>query len=58
MRATRHGRAAFAFIFVTVLINMLALGISIPVLPGLIVALLVARTSVAALPPAAAAEVE
>ena len=35
--AAGHGRAAFAFIFVTVLIDMLALGIVIPVLPGLIV---------------------
>jgi DHA1 family tetracycline resistance protein-like MFS transporter len=30
-------RAAFAFIFVTVLLDMLALGIIVPVLPGLIV---------------------
>jgi MFS transporter, DHA1 family, tetracycline resistance protein len=40
MRATaaaRHGRAAFAFIFVTVLIDMRAFGIIIPVRPGLIV---------------------
>lgn len=33
----RHGRAAFAFIFVTVLLDMLALGIIIPVLPKLII---------------------
>jgi len=33
----RPGRAAFAFIFVTVLIDMMALGIIIPVLPRLIV---------------------
>jgi DHA1 family tetracycline resistance protein-like MFS transporter len=33
----RPGRAAFAFIFVTVVIDMLALGIVIPVLPHLIV---------------------
>jgi MFS transporter, DHA1 family, tetracycline resistance protein len=33
----RAGRAAFAFIFVTVVIDMLALGIIIPVLPRLIV---------------------
>jgi DHA1 family tetracycline resistance protein-like MFS transporter len=32
-----HGRAAFAFVFVTVVIDMLALGIIIPVLPNLIV---------------------
>src|ERR1044071_9170957 len=30
-------RAAFAFIFITVLLDMLALGIIIPVLPGLVV---------------------
>jgi DHA1 family tetracycline resistance protein-like MFS transporter len=35
--ASSHGRAAFAFIFVTVVIDMVALGIMIPVLPGLIV---------------------
>src|ERR1700722_16859881 len=33
----RHGRAAFAFIFVTVALDMVALGIIIPVLPRLIV---------------------
>jgi DHA1 family tetracycline resistance protein-like MFS transporter len=33
----RHGRAAFAFIFVTVLLDMLALGIIVPVLPKLII---------------------
>ncbi|HEY2819959.1 MAG TPA: TCR/Tet family MFS transporter [Candidatus Acidoferrum sp.] len=32
-----HGRAAFAFIFVTVALDMVALGIIIPVLPRLIV---------------------
>jgi MFS transporter, DHA1 family, tetracycline resistance protein len=32
-----HGRAAFAFIFVTVLLDMLALGIIVPVLPKLII---------------------
>jgi MFS transporter, DHA1 family, tetracycline resistance protein len=32
-----HGRAAFAFIFVTVLLDMLALGIIVPVLPRLVV---------------------
>ncbi len=32
-----HGRAAFAFIFVTVLLDMLAIGIIIPVLPKLII---------------------
>ena len=37
--AGRHGRAAFAFIFTTVVIDMLALGIIIPVLPRLIVEL-------------------
>ena len=31
------GRAAFVFIFITVLLDMLALGIIIPVLPGLVV---------------------
>src|SRR5262245_42295838 len=36
-RWRRHGRAAFAFIFVTVLLDMLALGIVVPVLPGLVV---------------------
>src|SRR5947209_3612483 len=35
--ASRHGRAAFAFIFVTVLLDMLAIGIIVPVLPKLIV---------------------
>jgi DHA1 family tetracycline resistance protein-like MFS transporter len=35
----RHGRAAFAFIFVTVLLDMLALGIIVPVLPALVVSL-------------------
>jgi len=34
-----HGRAAFAFIFVTVLLDMIALGIIVPVLPRLIVQL-------------------
>jgi MFS transporter, DHA1 family, tetracycline resistance protein len=34
---TPHGRAAFAFIFVTVLLDMLALGIIVPVLPKLII---------------------
>lgn len=33
----RHGRAAFAFIFVTVLLDMLALGVIVPVLPKLII---------------------
>lgn len=33
----RHGRAAFAFIFITVALDMVALGIIIPVLPRLIV---------------------
>lgn len=33
----RHGRAAFIFIFVTVLLDMLALGVIVPVLPKLIV---------------------
>src|SRR5262252_6093179 len=32
------GRAAFAFVFVTVLLDMLALGIIVPVLPGLVAA--------------------
>lgn len=32
-----HGRAAFAFIFVTVLLDMLALGVIVPVLPKLII---------------------
>ncbi|MGC4084670.1 MAG: TCR/Tet family MFS transporter [Vicinamibacterales bacterium] len=32
----RHGRAAFAFIFVTVVIDMLALGVLVPVLPRLV----------------------
>jgi len=35
--SSRHGRAAFAFIYVTVLLDMLALGIVVPVLPKLIV---------------------
>src|SRR3989441_4190493 len=34
-----RGRAAFAFIFITVLLDMLAFGMIIPVLPGLIVKL-------------------
>jgi DHA1 family tetracycline resistance protein-like MFS transporter len=33
----QHGRAAFAFIFVTVMLDMLALGIIVPVLPKLII---------------------
>ena len=33
----KHGRAAFAFVFVTVLLDMLALGIIVPVLPKLII---------------------
>lgn len=33
----RHGRAAFVFIFITVLLDMLALGVIVPVLPKLIV---------------------
>ena len=36
-QAAPAGRAAFAFIFITVLLDMLALGIIIPVLPGLVV---------------------
>jgi DHA1 family tetracycline resistance protein-like MFS transporter len=36
---SRPRTAAFAFIFITVLLDMLALGIIIPVLPGLIVAM-------------------
>ena len=32
-----HSRAAFAFIFVTVLLDMLALGVIVPVLPSLVV---------------------
>ncbi len=32
----KHGRAAFAFVFVTVALDMLALGVMIPVLPELI----------------------
>src|SRR6478609_5993782 len=34
---TPPGRAAFAFIFITILLDMLALGIIIPVLPSLVV---------------------
>jgi len=34
---TGHGRAAFTFIFITVALDMVALGIIIPVLPRLIV---------------------
>ena len=36
-RKPAPGRAAFAFIFITVLLDMLALGIIIPVLPSLVV---------------------
>src|ERR1044072_3936544 len=36
-QAGQPSRAAFAFIFITVLLDMLALGIIVPVLPGLIV---------------------
>ena len=32
--AAQPGRAAFAFIFITVLLDMMAIGIVIPVLPG------------------------
>jgi DHA1 family tetracycline resistance protein-like MFS transporter len=35
----KHGRAAFAFVFVTVALDMLALGVMIPVLPELILQL-------------------
>src|SRR5579862_6020491 len=34
--ALTHGRAAFVFIFVTVLLDMLALGVIVPVLPALV----------------------
>jgi MFS transporter, DHA1 family, tetracycline resistance protein len=34
---TKHGRAAFTFIFITVLLDMLALGVIVPVLPKLII---------------------
>ena len=34
---SQPGRAAFAFIFITILLDMLSLGIIIPVLPGLVV---------------------
>src|SRR6185369_10330219 len=34
--ATPPGRAAFGFIFITVLLDMLALGIIVPVLPRLV----------------------
>src|SRR5215469_5341726 len=37
LRAPQHGRAAFIFIFITVLLDMLALGVIVPVLPKLIV---------------------
>jgi DHA1 family tetracycline resistance protein-like MFS transporter len=37
--ADGHGRAAFVFIFVTVLLDMLALGVIVPVLPSLVVSL-------------------
>jgi MFS transporter, DHA1 family, tetracycline resistance protein len=35
-QAQTHGRAAFAFIFITVLLDMLAIGVVIPVLPTLV----------------------
>jgi len=35
--SARQARAAFVFIFITVLLDMLALGIIVPVLPGLVV---------------------
>ena len=35
--SSRHGRAAFVFIFLTVCLDMLALGIIVPVLPKLVV---------------------
>ncbi len=35
--APAHGRAAFVFIFITVLLDMLALGIIVPILPALVV---------------------
>ena len=46
--AVRPGRAAFTFIFVTVVIDMLALGIVIPVLPSLILEFRGGNTSSAA----------
>lgn len=45
---TAPGRAAFAFVFVTVAIDMLALGVVIPVLPGLLVELRSGNASQAA----------
>jgi DHA1 family tetracycline resistance protein-like MFS transporter len=37
LTVTAPSRAAFVFIFITVLLDMLALGIIVPVLPGLVV---------------------
>jgi DHA1 family tetracycline resistance protein-like MFS transporter len=36
-REQRRLRAAFAFIFITVLLDMLALGVVVPILPKLII---------------------
>jgi DHA1 family tetracycline resistance protein-like MFS transporter len=42
------GRAAFAFVFITVLLDMIAIGIIVPVLPGLIVGFMKGDTAGAA----------
>src|SRR3954469_12196062 len=42
------GRAAFAFVFITVLLAMIAIGIIVPVLPGLIVGFMKGDTAGAA----------
>lgn len=46
--APGHGRAAFAFIFVTVLLDMLALGVIMPVLPKLVESFVGHDTAIAA----------
>lgn len=48
MSEREHGRAAFAFVLVTVMLDMLALGIVIPVLPPLVVQLEGGDTAAAA----------
>jgi DHA1 family tetracycline resistance protein-like MFS transporter len=43
--AKTHGGAAFIFIFITILLDMLAIGIIIPVLPGLILSFMSGNTA-------------
>ena len=44
-QAKPYGGAAFIFIFITILLDMLAIGIIIPVLPGLILSFMSGNTT-------------